>query len=93
MAMHPPPFASARKLERGLAARIEVADALDLDRLGLAVGHCDGREVLHVFGDDNRARYADSLATVLRITGACYLVLFSNQQLETWSVAAYTRTR
>ena len=52
----------AKASELGLAARFEVADALDL---GLTVETVIDSGVFHVFGDDDRARCVASLAAVL----------------------------
>jgi SAM-dependent methyltransferase len=76
--------ARAKASERGLAARFEVADALDLGRLGLAVDTVIDSGVFHVFDDEDRARYVASLATVLRPAGTCYLMCFSDRQPGTW---------
>ena len=76
--------ARAKAAERGLAARFEVADALDLGRLGLTADTVIDSGVFHVFGDDDRARYVASLAAVLRPTGVCYLMCFSDRQPGTW---------
>ena len=54
--------ARAKASERGLTARFEVADALDLGRLGLTADTVIDSGVFHVFGDDDRARYVASLA-------------------------------
>jgi cyclopropane fatty-acyl-phospholipid synthase-like methyltransferase len=82
------PTAIARAREkasaRGLAARFEVADALDLGRLGLTVDTVIDSGVFHVFGDGDRARYVASLAAVLRPGGACYLMCFSDRQPGTF---------
>jgi cyclopropane fatty-acyl-phospholipid synthase-like methyltransferase len=76
--------ARAKASERGLTARFEVADALDLGRLSLAVDTVIDSGVFHVFGDDDRARYVASLAAVLRPAGTCYLMCFSDRQPGTW---------
>jgi SAM-dependent methyltransferase len=76
--------ARANAPERGLTARFEVADALDLGRLGLAADTVIDSGVFHVFGDDDRVRYVASLAAVLRPGGACYLMCFSDRQPGTW---------
>ncbi|HEX4093932.1 MAG TPA: class I SAM-dependent methyltransferase [Trebonia sp.] len=76
--------ARAKASERGLTARFEVADALDLGRLGLTVDTVIDSGVFHVFGDDDRAGYVASLAAVLRPGGVCYLMCFSDRQPGTW---------
>jgi cyclopropane fatty-acyl-phospholipid synthase-like methyltransferase len=76
--------ARAKASGRGLTARFEVADVLDLGRLGLTVDTVIDSGVFHVFGDDDRARYVASLAAVLRPAGACYLMCFSDRQPGSW---------
>jgi cyclopropane fatty-acyl-phospholipid synthase-like methyltransferase len=76
--------ARAKAADRGLAVRFEVADALDLGRLGLDVDTVIDSGVFHVFGDEDRARYVASLAAVLRPGGSCYLMCFSDQQPGDW---------
>jgi cyclopropane fatty-acyl-phospholipid synthase-like methyltransferase len=76
--------ARAKAAERGLTARFEVADALDLGQLGLTVDTVIDSGVFHIFGDGDRVRYLASLAAVLRPGGACYLVCFSDRQPGTW---------
>ena len=76
--------ARAKASERGLAARFEVADALDLGRLSLTADTVIDSGVFHVFGDADRARYVASLAAVLRPAGTCYLMCFSDRQPGTW---------
>jgi cyclopropane fatty-acyl-phospholipid synthase-like methyltransferase len=61
--------ARAKAAERGLDARFEVGDALDLGRLGLTFGTVIDSGLFHVFGDEERPRYAASLASVLRSGG------------------------
>src|ERR1700747_1686877 len=46
--------ARAKASERGLTARFEVADALDLGRLGLTVDTVIDSGVFHVFSDGDR---------------------------------------
>src|ERR1700760_4077516 len=76
--------ARAKASGRGLTARFEVADVLDLGRLSLTVDTVIDSGVFHVFGDDDRARYVASLASVLRPAGTCYLMCFSDQQPGDW---------
>jgi len=76
--------ARAKASERGLTARFDVADALDLGRLHLTVDTVIDSGVFHVFGDGDRPRYVASLAAVLRPAGVCYLMCFSDRQPGTW---------
>ncbi len=74
--------ARAKAAERGLTARFEVADVLDLAAVQLA-GPPDtiiDSGVFHVFSDADRQRYVASLSTVLRPGGRLYLMCFSDRQ-------------
>lgn len=76
--------ARAKAAERGLDARFEVADALDLPRRGLTFDTVIDSGVFHVFDDEDRARYVAGLASVLRPGGTCLLMCFSDQQSDDW---------
>jgi SAM-dependent methyltransferase len=66
--------------ERGVAARFQVADALDLGSLGATFETAVDSGLFHVFSDEARPRYVASLATALRPGGTCYLMCFSDRQ-------------
>ncbi len=72
--------AKDKAAERGLVARFDIADALDLGDLGLTFDTIIDSGVFHVFDDANRARYVASLGSVLRPGGYCYLMCFSDRQ-------------
>jgi SAM-dependent methyltransferase len=78
------PVAIERALEkaaaRGIKARFEVGDALSLADLGLTFDTIIDSGLFHVFDDVDRARYVESLASVLRPGGTCYLMCFSDRQ-------------
>jgi SAM-dependent methyltransferase len=76
--------ARAKAADRGLTARFEVADALDLGSLAVEADTVIDSGVFHVFDDDDRARYVASLAAVLRPGGTCYLMCFSDRQPGDW---------
>jgi cyclopropane fatty-acyl-phospholipid synthase-like methyltransferase len=76
--------ARAKAAERGLEARFEVGDVLDLGRLGLTFDTAIDSGVFHVFSDSDRPRYVSSLAAVLRDGGTCYLMCFSEHEPGTW---------
>ena len=82
----PTAIARAREkaAQRGLDARFEVGDALDLEHLGSTFDTVIDSGVFHVFGDEDRARYVESLAAVLQPGGACYLMCFSDRQPGDW---------
>jgi SAM-dependent methyltransferase len=76
--------ARAKARDRGLGARFEVGDALNLRALGL---HCDtiiDSGLFHVFDEADRARYVASLASVLDQGGTCYLMCFSDREPAEW---------
>jgi SAM-dependent methyltransferase len=72
--------ARAKAAERGLPARFEVADVLNLGQLAMMFDVVIDSGVFHVFDDEDRARYVTSLASVLRSGGHCYLICFSDRQ-------------
>ena len=72
--------ARAKAAERGVKARFEVGDALSLTDLGLTFDTIIDSGLFHVFDDESRARYVQSLASVLRSGGTCYLMCFSDRQ-------------
>jgi SAM-dependent methyltransferase len=72
--------ARAKAADRGLSARFEVGDALDLGALGLQFDTVIDSGLLHVFGDEDRTRYVISLATALRPGGYLYLMCFSDRE-------------
>jgi len=76
--------ARAKAAERGVAARFEVADVLDLGRIGLTFDTIIDSGVFHVFNDDDRVRYVASLASAAEPGGTCYLMCFSDRQPGDW---------
>jgi SAM-dependent methyltransferase len=76
--------ARRKAAERGAAVRFEVADALALDRLGLTFDTVLDSGLFHVFDDEDRARYVESLAAVLAPGGRAYLMCFSDREPGDW---------
>lgn len=76
--------ARAKAAERGVSARFEVADALDLPRQAMTADTVIDSAVFHVLDDEDRAKYVTSLAAVLRPGGICYLICFSDRQPGKW---------
>jgi cyclopropane fatty-acyl-phospholipid synthase-like methyltransferase len=72
--------AREKAAERGLAARFEVADVLDLGPLGLTFDTVIDSGLFHVFDDQGRGQYVTSLASALESGGTCYLMCFSDRQ-------------
>ena len=73
-------LAEAKARDRGLAARFEVGDALDLHALGEQFDTVIDSGLFHVFSDDDRARYVASLAAVVKPGGRCFVLCFSDRQ-------------
>jgi SAM-dependent methyltransferase len=76
--------ARAKAAERGLTARFEVADALNLGQLAMTFDTAVDSGLFHVFDDEARIRYVTSLAAVLKSGGRCYLMCFSDRQPGDW---------
>jgi SAM-dependent methyltransferase len=72
--------ARGKAAERGVTARFEVADALNLGQLGMTFDTVIDSGLFHVFDDEARVRYITSLPSVLRSGGSCYLMCFSDRQ-------------
>jgi SAM-dependent methyltransferase len=72
--------ARGKAAARGIKARFQVADALNLPDLGLSFEVVIDSGLFHVFDDDSRARYVTSLASALRPGGRLYLMCFSDRQ-------------
>jgi SAM-dependent methyltransferase len=72
--------ARGKAAARGIKARFEVADVLNLAGMGLNCDTIIDSGLFHVFDDDGRARYVEALASVLRPGGTCYLMCFSDRQ-------------
>lgn len=76
--------ARAKAEERGISATFEVADALHLDRLGRQFDVITDSGVFHVFDDEQRVTYVDSLRSALRRGGTLHLMCFSDAQPGDW---------
>jgi SAM-dependent methyltransferase len=76
--------ATEKAAERGLVARFIVGNALRLADLDLTFDVIIDSGVFHVFADQDRPGYVNSLASVLRPGGRCYLMCFSDRQPGTW---------
>ena len=70
-------LAIEKAARRGIEAEFQVGDVLELDRLGRRFASVIDSAVFHVFGDVDRARYVESLASVLDPGGMLYLLVFS----------------
>jgi cyclopropane fatty-acyl-phospholipid synthase-like methyltransferase len=72
-------LARRKAAERGIAVRFLVADALDLGSLGEVFDTVIDSGLFHVFGDDDRARYVDSLRTATAPGGRVSVLCFSER--------------
>ncbi len=71
--------ARAKALARGLTARFEVADALDLAALGVWFDVVIDTGLFHVFDDTDREAYVRSLGAVMRPGSQLRLLCFSDR--------------
>jgi cyclopropane fatty-acyl-phospholipid synthase-like methyltransferase len=72
-------LARRKAAERGIAVRVLVADALDLGSLGETFDTVIDSGLFHVFSDEDRARYVDSLRAVTAPGGRVYVLCFSDR--------------
>jgi cyclopropane fatty-acyl-phospholipid synthase-like methyltransferase len=76
--------ARAKAEERGISATFQVADVLHLDRLGRQFDVITDSGVFHVFDDEQRPVYLNSLRSALRRGGMYYMMCFSDRQPGDW---------
>jgi SAM-dependent methyltransferase len=76
------PITRARRkaVERGLSANFLVMDALALKDLPEVFDGVIDSGLLHVFSDEDRRRYVEGLATVLKPGGRLFLLCFSDEE-------------
>lgn len=77
-------LARAKAAERGVDAAFEVADALRLSGLDRSFDAALDSGVFHVFDDDDRPRYVESLRHALRPGSHLHLMCFSDRQPGDW---------
>ena len=73
-------IAERKARERGLAARFRVHDALQLPSLGEQFDTALDCGLFHVFSDDDRRVFVDSLHGVVRPDGRYFMLCFSEHQ-------------
>src|ERR1700680_3850752 len=71
--------ARAKAQQRGITAMFEVGDVLYLDRLKRQFDVITDSGVFHVFDDDERPVYVNSLRSALRPGGVYYLMCFRDR--------------
>ncbi|HEY1989802.1 MAG TPA: class I SAM-dependent methyltransferase [Acidimicrobiales bacterium] len=84
-------IAEGKARERGLTARFRVGDALQLSDLNEQVDTVLDCGLFHVFEDDDRVRYVDSLRAVLPPGGRMYMLCFSDRQPGDWGPRRVTQ--
>jgi cyclopropane fatty-acyl-phospholipid synthase-like methyltransferase len=72
--------ARQKAAERKLKASFRVMDALDLKQCKDRFDNIIDCGLFHVFSDENRPRYVEGLATVLKPGGRVFLLCFSDQE-------------
>jgi SAM-dependent methyltransferase len=77
-------LAEEKAAQRGIAARFLVWDALDLAGLNERYDTVLDSGLFHVFEDDDRARYVDSLAAATASGGCYHMLCFSDSQPGDW---------
>jgi cyclopropane fatty-acyl-phospholipid synthase-like methyltransferase len=71
--------AKQKASERALAVDFRIADALDLRALGAMYDTVLDCGLFHVFDDEQRARYVQSLAAVVNPGGTYFMLCFSDK--------------
>jgi cyclopropane fatty-acyl-phospholipid synthase-like methyltransferase len=76
--------AEGKARDRGLTVRFVVANALDLPSLNEQFETVLDCGLFHVFDEDDRSRFVDSLRAVIPTGGRYYMLCFSDQQPGDW---------
>jgi cyclopropane fatty-acyl-phospholipid synthase-like methyltransferase len=77
--------------QRGASIRFDVADVLDLTEYRQGFDTATDSGVFHVFDDEDRPRYEDSVHGVLRPGGQLFLLCFSEHQPGDWGPRRVTQ--
>jgi len=83
--------ARAKAKRRGLNASFEVADALNLPTPERQFDTLIDSGLFHVFSDDERPRFRESLGRVVRSGGTYFLMCFSDHQPGDWGPRRVTQ--
>lgn len=78
--VEPITIAKQKAAQRGLTATFLVMDALALKELPEVFDSVIDSGLFHVFGDDDRRRYVEGLASVLKPGGRLFLLCFSDAE-------------
>jgi SAM-dependent methyltransferase len=85
-------IAERKARDRGLGARFLVWDALDLGALGEQFETVLDSGLFHVFDDNDRARYVDSLRAVTAPGAGYHLLCFSDREPGDWGPRRVSRS-
>ncbi len=83
--------AKAKALERGLDATFRVLDALNLQMLGRVFDTVIDSGLFHVFSDEERPVFRNSLDSVLRTGGTYFMLCFSEREPGSWGPRRVTQ--
>jgi cyclopropane fatty-acyl-phospholipid synthase-like methyltransferase len=72
--------AQQKATARGVAVTFRVVDALQLQALGRTFETIIDSGLFHIFSDEERVLFVQSLTSVLNVGGTYYLLCFSNQE-------------
>jgi SAM-dependent methyltransferase len=84
-------IAQGKARDRGVTARFLVGDALQLSDLNEQFDNVLDCGLFHIFDDDDRVRYVDSLRAVLQPGGRLYMLCFSDRQPGDWGPRRITQ--
>ncbi len=74
--------AKQKSLTRGVCCEFAVGDALALKKLGKRFDSVIDSGVFHVFSDDDRRKYVESLASVIKPNGKYFMLVFSDSEMR-----------
>ena len=77
-------IAERKARERNLQARFQIWDALDLGSLGEEFDTALDCGLFHVFEDEDRARYVESLRSAIRPGRRYFMLCFSDKEPGDW---------
>ena len=84
-------LAEAKAKERGTPARFVVGDARELEGLGEPFDCALDCGLFHVFDDEDRRPFVESLARAVRVDGRYYMLCFSEEEPGDWGPRRITQ--
>ncbi len=83
--------AEGKASERGLTARFRVQDALELGSLSEEFGTVLDCGLFHIFSDDDRPRFVESLGAATRTGARYHMLCFSDREPGDWGPRRVSR--